>query len=131
MALSYLLGAKGPVNSTHDVSNVNPFHDPANSQFGVIANSAVDLASPQAVQTAQPPNRLGTAEELRSRRYSLRGSYARAASEPPAETGARADMPTGHEGSEPTVPRASAPPLPDAERNPFANETAKDLICLY
>ena len=78
MALAYLAGARGQTHRMHDAANVNPFHDPENTQHVLIANQSV--VSPA----------LGTAAELRGRRpWRLRlpgGSYAaRPSSEPPAE----------------------------------------------
>ena len=96
MALSYLMPARWPTDRTHSRDNVSPFADPRNPQFGIVSGSHRGAGS-------DPPMR-GTAAELRERnagrmrRPSLRGSFHRTASAPPA---------TPLE-----IPEASAPPLP-------------------
>ena len=88
MALSYLLGAKRAAEQTHDMHNVNPFHDPVNPQYGIQANAAMHAGGPPPmVMTHRGPGDpgplRGTAAELRQRRPNLRGSFHRPASAPP------------------------------------------------
>lgn len=90
MALAHLQDAKnGSDGFVHDDYNVSPFHDPAKSQFGIHANSAGSSSGLADAAPDIPPPRpsdppgVGTAGEMRSRRrFSLRGSYNRSASEP-------------------------------------------------
>ena len=79
MALSHLVGARWPMDMTHNASNVSPFEDPRNPQFGLGSHRGPG---------GDTPLLKGSAAELRQRnerrRFHLRGSFSRAESAPPA-----------------------------------------------